>query len=88
MKNVASGPTTSWQIEGGAVEKGETVTDFLFLGLQNHWMHGDCIHEVKRCLLLGRNTMTNLDWILKNRDTILLIKIPTVKAMMFPVVMY
>ena len=69
------------------MEKGETVTDFLFLGFQNHWMHGDCIHELKRCLLLGRNAMTNLDWVLKNRDITLLIKVPTVKAMVFPVVM-
>ena len=75
-KIMASGPTTSWEIDG------ETVSDFIFLG-SKITADGDCSHEVKRCLLLGRKVMTNLDSILKSRD----ITLPT-KAMAFPVVMY
>ena len=80
---MASGPITLWKIEG---KKGETVTDF-FPGLQNH-VDSDCIHEIKRCLLLGRKAMTNLDRILKSRDITLPTKVHLVKAMVFPVVMY
>ena len=79
-----SGPITSWQIEG---EKVETVTDFIFLG-SNITVDDDCSHEIKRCLLLGRKAMTNLDSILKSRDITLLTKVHLVKAMVFPVVMY
>ena len=75
---------TSWQIEG---EKVEVVTDFLFLG-SKITMDGDCILEVKRHLLLGRKAMTNLDSVLKTRDITLLTKVHTVKAMVFPVVIY
>ena len=78
---MASGPITSWQIDG---ETMETVTDFYFLELQNHC----CTHAIKRCLLLGRKVMTNLDSILKSRDIILLTKVCLVKAMVFPVMMY
>ena len=81
-KIMASGPTTSWQIDG---ETMETVTDFLFLHSKNN-VYGDCSHEIKRHLLLGMKAMTNLDSILINRDTTLLIKIHRVKAMFFPVV--
>ena len=81
---MASGPITSCQIEGGKVE---VVTDFLFLG-SKITMDGDCILEVKRHLLLGRKAMTNLDSVLKTRDITLLTKVHTVKAMVFPVVMY
>ena len=70
-KIMASGPITSWQIEGGKVE---VVTDFLFLGSKSLWM-ADCSHEIKRCLLLGRKTMTNVDSVLKSRDTALLSKV-------------
>ena len=80
---MASGPITSWQIEG---EKVETVTDFIFLGSKINVDH-DCSHERKRHLLLGRTAVTNLDSILKSRDTTLPTKVRLVKAMVFPVVM-
>ena len=83
-KIMASGPITSWQIEGGKVE---AVTDFIFLGYKIT-VDGDCSHEIKRCLLLGRKAMTNLDSILKSRDITLLTKVCLVKAVVFPVVMY
>ena len=83
-KIMASGPITSWQIDG---EKMETVTDFIFLGSQIT-VDGDCSHEIKRHLLLGRKAMTNLDSVLKSRDITLLTKVHIVKAMVFPVVMY
>ena len=83
-KIVASGPFTSWQIDG---EKWETVTDFIFLG-SKITADGDCSHEIKRCLLLGRKVMTNLDSILKSRDITSSTKVHLVKAMVFPVVMY
>ena len=83
-KIVASGPINSWQIDG---ETMETVTDFIFLG-SNITLDGDCNHEIKRHLLLGRKAMLNLDSILKSRDITLPIKIHIVKAMVFPVVMY
>ena len=82
-KIMASGPNTSWQIDG---EKVETVTDFLFLG-SKITADGDCSHEIKRQLLLGRKNVINLDSILKSRD-IILPKVHIVKAMVFPVVMY
>ena len=82
-KIMASGPITSWQIDG---ETMETVTDFIFLG-SKITAHGDCSHEIKRCLLLGRKVMTNLDSILKSRDITLPTKVCLVKAMVFPVVM-
>ena len=75
---------TSWQIDG---EKVETVRDFIFLG-SKITADGDCSHEIKKCLLLGRKAMTNLDSILKSRDNTLLTKVYLVKAMVFPVVMY
>ena len=81
---IASGPITSWQIVG---ETMETVRDFIFLGPQIT-VHGDCSHEIKRCLLLGRKVLTNLDSILKSRDITLPTKVHLVKAMVFPVVMY
>ena len=81
---MASGPITSWQIDGETVE---TVADFVFLG-SKITVDGDCSHEIKRCLLLGREVMTNLDSILKSRDIILPRKVHLVKAMVFPVVMY
>ena len=84
MKIMASCPITSWQIDGETVE---TVTDFIFLG-SKITADSDCSHEIKRCLLLGRKAMTNLDNILKSRDITLLTKIHIVKAMVFPVVMY
>ena len=84
MKIMASGPITSWQIEG---ETMETVKDFIFLG-SNITAVCDCSHEIKRCLLLGRKVMTNLDSMLKTRDITLLTKVCLVKAMGFPVVMY
>ena len=84
MKIMASGPITSWKIYG---ETMETVTDFIFLG-SKIIVDGDCSHEIKRCLLLGRKTMTNLDSVLNNRDITLLTKAFIVKAMVFPVVMY
>ena len=81
---MASGPITSWQIDG---ETMETVRDFIFLG-SIITADGDCSHEIKRCLLLGRKVMTNLDNVLKSRDITLLTKVHLVKAMFFPVVMY
>ena len=81
---MASGPITSWKIEG---EKVEAVIDFLFLG-SKITVDGDCNHEIKRCSLLGRKAMTNLDSTLKSRDIPLLTKVRLVKAMVFPVVMY
>ena len=83
-KIMASGPITSWQIDG---ETGETVADFIFLG-SKITADGDCSHEIKRRLLLGRKVMTNLDRILKSRDITLPTKVRLVKAMVFPVVMY
>ena len=83
-KNMASGPITSWKINGETVE---TVRDFIFLG-SKITADGDCSHEIKRCLLLRRKIMTNLDGILKSRDITLLTKVHLVKAMVFPVVMY
>ena len=81
---MASGPITSWQIDG---ENVETVTDFIFLGSKITAGSG-CSHEIKRCLLLGRKVMTNLDGILKSRDITLPTKVPLVKAVVFPLVMY
>ena len=81
---MASGPITLWQIDGETVE---TVTEFTFLG-SKITADGDCSHEIKRCLLLGRKAMTNLDSILKSRDITLPTKVHLVKAMVFPVVMY
>ena len=83
-KIMASGPITSWQIDG---ETMETVTDFIFLG-SKITADGDCSHEIKRRLLLGRKTMTILDSILKSRDITFPTKVHLVKAMVFPVVMY
>ena len=83
-KIMASGPITSWQIDGETVE---TVSDFIFLG-SKIIADGDCSHEIKIHLLLGRKVMTNLDSILKSRDITLLTKVHLVKAMVFPVVMY
>ena len=83
-KVTASGPITSWQIDGETVE---AVSDFVFWG-SKVTADGDCSHEIKRCLLLGRKIMTNLDSILKSRDITLLTKVHLVKAMVFPVVMY
>ena len=84
IKIMASGPITSWEIKG---EKVEAVTDFIFLG-SKITADGDCSHEIKRRLLLGRKAMTNLDRILKSRDITLPTKVRLVKAMVFPVVMY
>ena len=81
---MASGPITSWEIDGETVE---TVTEFIFFG-SKITVDGDCSHEIKRCLLLGRIVMTNLDSMLKSRDITLLIKVHLVKAVIFPVVMY
>ena len=81
---MASGPIISWQIDG---VKGEAVTDFIFLG-SKITVDGDCSHEIKRRLLLGRKVMTNLDSILKSRNITLLTKVHLVKAMVFLVVMY
>ena len=83
-KVMASDPISSWQIDG---ETMETVRDFIFLG-SKITADGDCSHEIKRCLLLGRKVMTNLDSILKSRDIALPTKSHLVKAMVFPVVMY
>ena len=80
-KIMASGPITSWEIDG------KTVSDFIFEG-SKITSDGDCSHEIKRCLLLGRKVMTNLDSIFKSRDITLLTKVHLVKAMVFPVVMY
>ena len=81
---MASGPMTSWEIDGETVE---TVADFIFLG-SKITTDGDCSHEIKRPLLLGRKVMTNLDSILKSRDITLSTKVRLVKALVFPVVMY
>ena len=81
---MASGPITSWEIDGETVE---TVSDFIFLG-SKMTADGDCSHEIKRRLLLGRKVMTNLDSILKGRDITLSTKVRLVKAMAFPMVMY
>ena len=83
-KIMASGPITSWQIDG---ETMETVKDFIFGG-SKITANDDCSHEIKRCLLLGRKTMTNLDSMLKSRDITLPTKVHLVKAMVFPLVMY
>ena len=83
-KILASGPITSWEIDGETVE---TVADFIFFGPQIT-ADGDCRHEIKRCLLLGRKVMTNLDSILKSRDITSPTKVCLVKAIVFPVVMY
>ena len=84
MKIMASGLITSWEIDG---ERVETVSDFIFGG-SKITVDGDCSHEIKRCLLLGRKVMTNLDSILKSRDITLPTKVHLVKAMVFPVIMY
>ena len=84
MNIMAFSPITSWQIDGETIE---TVTDFIFLGSQST-ADGDCSHEIKRRLLLGRKVMTNLDSIFKSRDITLPTKVHLVKAMIFPVVMY
>ena len=83
-KIMASSPFTSWEIDGETVE---TVSDFIFLG-SKITADGDCSHEIKRCLLLGRKVMTNLDSILKSRDITLPAKVRLVKVMVFPVVTY
>ena len=83
-KIIASGPITLWQIDG---ETMEIVTDFIFV-CSKIAADGDCSHEIKRCLLLGRKAMTNLDSILKSRDITLPTKVHLVKALVFPVVMY
>ena len=83
-KIMASGHITSWQIDG---ETMDTVTDSLFLG-SKITVDGDCSHDIKRCLLLGRKAMTNLDSILKSRDNTLPTKVCIIKAMVFPVVVY
>ena len=83
-KIMASGPITSWEIDGETVE---TVSDFI-LGGSKITVDGDCSHEIKRCLFLGKKIMTNLDSILKSRDITLPTKVYLVKAMVFPVVMY
>ena len=84
MEIMASGPITPWEIDGETVE---TVSDFVFLG-SKITADGDCSHEIKRCLLLGRKVMTNLDSIFKSRDITLPTKVRLVKAMVFPMVMY
>ena len=84
MKIMESGPITPWEIDGETVE---TVSDFIFLG-SKITADGVCHHEIKRCLLLGRNVMTNLDSILKSRDITLPTKVRLVKAMVFPVFIY
>ena len=84
LKLMASGPITSWQIDGETVE---TVADFIFMG-SKITADGDCSHEIKRRLLLGRKVMTNLDSILKSRDIALSTKVHLVKVMVFPVVTY
>ena len=84
MKIMAFGPITSWEIDGGTME---TVTEFIFLG-SKITADGDCSHEIKRCLLLGRRAITNLESILKSRDITFPTKVCLVKAMVFPVVMY
>ena len=84
-KIMASGPITSWEIDGETVE---TVSNFIFWGGSKITEDGDCSHEIKKCLLLERKVMTNLDSILKSRDITLPTKVCLVKAMVFPVVMY
>ena len=84
MKIMASGPITSWKIDGETVE---TVADFILGGFKIT-AYGDCSHEIKRCLLLGRKVTTNLDSIFESRDITLLTKVHLVKAMVSPVVMY
>ena len=84
IKIMASGPITSWQIDGETVE---TVSDFIFLG-SKITVDGDCSYKIKRCLLLGRKVMTNLDSTLRSRDITLPTKVRLVKAMVFPVVKY
>ena len=84
MKITTSRPITSWQVDGGTME---TIRDFIFLG-SIITADGDCSHEIKRLLLLGRKAMTNLDSILKSRDITLPTKVHVVKTMVFPVVMY
>ena len=84
MEIMVFSPITSWQIDGETIE---TVTDIMFLG-SKITADGDCSHEIKRCLLLGRKAMNNLDRILKSRDITLLTKVHLVKAMIFPVIMY
>ena len=84
-KIMASGPITSWEIDGETVE---TVSDFIFFFGSKITADGDCSHEIKRRLLLGRKVMTNLDSILKSRDITLPTKVCLVKAMVFPVIMY
>ena len=81
---MASSPITSWEIDGETMER---VTDFIFLG-SKITADGDCSHKIKRCLLLGRKVMTNLDSIFRSRDITLSTKVPLVKAMVFPVVIY
>ena len=83
-KIMASGPITSWELDG---ETMETVTDFIFLG-SKITADDDCSHEIERCLLIGRKAMTNLDSMLKNRDITFLTKVPLVRAVVFPVIMY
>ena len=85
IKIMASGPITSWEIDGETVE---TVSDFICGGGSKITADGDCSHEIKRCLLLGRKVMTNLDSILKNRDITLWTKVCLIKAMVFPVIIY
>ena len=85
MKIMTSGPITSWGIDGETVE---TVSDFIFGGDSKIPADGDCSHENKRCLLIGREVMTSLDSILKSRDSTLPTKVHLVKSMVFPVVMY
>ena len=84
---MASGPITLWEIDGETVETAETVSDFIFLG-SKITADGDCSHEIKRCLLLGRKVMSNLDSMFKSRDITLPTKVHLVKAMVFSVVMY
>ena len=84
MKIMASGPITSWEIDGETVE---TLSDFIFWG-SKITVDGDCSHGIKRCLLLGRKVMTNLNSVFKSRDITLPTKVRLVKAMVFPVVMY
>ena len=84
-KIMASGPITSWQIDGETVE---TESDFFLGGGSKITADGDCSHEIKRCLLLGRKVMTNLDSIFKSRDITLSTKLQLVKAMVFPVIIY
>ena len=86
-KIMASGPITSWKIDGETVETVETVADFI-LGGSKSTADGDCSYDIKKCLLLGRKVMTNLDSIFKSRDITLPTKVHLVKAMVFPVVMY